>query len=281
MEMSDSSRLGIQSGRLSPRPWPELKRFPFETWEKEFYLAAEIGYKTIEWVFDEERYADNPLWSSNGRKRITTLIQAANILVNSICADYFLKNPFFRGDSNAQKRGLAMFRHLLENAHQIGASLVVLPLIENSDFKDDSDREYLITALQSLDTLLSQYKIRIGLETNMSVRQDKALLDDIASGNIGLVYDLGNHASVGHDYYSAVSELFDSIINIHIKDRFVGGPSVFVGSGDVDFVGVLEILSKKNFSGDYIMEAYFEDDHFGTAKKNYEFIELLIKGALR
>ena len=48
-----TSRIGIMQGRLSKPLNGKIQSFPLNTWEKEFYLAKEIGFELIEWVLDE------------------------------------------------------------------------------------------------------------------------------------------------------------------------------------------------------------------------------------
>ena len=55
-----TSRIGIMQGRLSRPLNGRIQSFPINTWEKEFYLAKEIGFELIEWVLDEN-IKDNPI----------------------------------------------------------------------------------------------------------------------------------------------------------------------------------------------------------------------------
>lgn len=270
--MSNANRIGIQLGRLSPRPWPALKRFPFETWRTEFSLASRIGYNTIEWVFDEERYFENPLWSREGRSEIFALSLRESVLVDSVCADYFLKNPFFRGDNAEREARLSLFKELLEKGSEVGVHVVVLPVIESSELRDDEERTRLVDGIEKCLSILDRHDMKIALETNYSVEEDKGLLALFDEAPIGLVYDLGNHASMGHDCAADVKELGERITNVHVKDRKAQGPSVFLGSGDVDFSATMAALNSFGFGGDYIMEAYFEDDPVGTAEDNYHLV---------
>ena len=54
---------GIMQGRLTPSQGKGIQFFPFDHWEKEFELGAMIGINEVEWIFDYDRFEDNPLWS--------------------------------------------------------------------------------------------------------------------------------------------------------------------------------------------------------------------------
>ena len=47
-----TSRIGIMQGRLSRPLNGRIQSFPINTWEKEFYLAKEIGYSLVKFLND-------------------------------------------------------------------------------------------------------------------------------------------------------------------------------------------------------------------------------------
>ena len=88
------NKIGIIQGRLSPRPYPKLQAFPIESWQQEFKYAKELGYDFIEWIFEDNRYQENPIWTAQGREKIKQCIKETGVTVESVCADFFLENPF-------------------------------------------------------------------------------------------------------------------------------------------------------------------------------------------
>lgn len=61
---------GIMQGRLTKPKGRGIQFFPFENWENEFWIAKEIGLNEIEWIFDFDNFKENPLWTSEGRKKL-------------------------------------------------------------------------------------------------------------------------------------------------------------------------------------------------------------------
>ena len=55
-----SFKIGITQGRLSKPTDGKIQSFPKNSWENEFYLAKDIGFKLIEWVLDDN-IKDNPI----------------------------------------------------------------------------------------------------------------------------------------------------------------------------------------------------------------------------
>ena len=52
------NKIGIMQGRLSKQKGIRIQEFPRDTWEQEFEKAKDIGFDTIEWIFDSK---DNPM----------------------------------------------------------------------------------------------------------------------------------------------------------------------------------------------------------------------------
>ena len=54
-------QLGIMQGRLTPPKGRGIQFFPFDYWENEFWMAKELELDEIEFIFDYDRYDQNPL----------------------------------------------------------------------------------------------------------------------------------------------------------------------------------------------------------------------------
>ena len=55
-------------GRLSSRKDNRIQSFPTKYWEKEFEIASDIGFDSIEWVIDDDGIDDNPISSKKSKK---------------------------------------------------------------------------------------------------------------------------------------------------------------------------------------------------------------------
>ena len=67
--------IGIIQGRLTPSRGRGLQFSPFEEWKQEFHVGKEIGIQEIEWIFDYERYEENPIWTETGCWEICEVIE--------------------------------------------------------------------------------------------------------------------------------------------------------------------------------------------------------------
>src|SRR5258706_1915757 len=140
-----SSRIGIMQGRLSPRPQGKLQAFPWASYADEFPKAARLGFHSIEWIFEAERWEQNPLWTDAGRAEIRALSKASGVAVQSVCADYFMLERL-AGESYAElAKNREVLARLIEAARFVGADRILVPLLETAAL-DTSDKEREIVA---------------------------------------------------------------------------------------------------------------------------------------
>lgn len=270
------NRIGIIQGRLSARPYPKLQAFPWNTWEKEFEYARAIGFDFIEWIFEEKNYLFNPIWTEEGRTQIKKTITESGVPVNSVCADYFLENPFFRRKGYTLQHNISILEELIKSVKDIGASVILLPVLEKAEIRCEEDKNILATAISEVIPLLEELKISLGFETELPVDQYLDLVTRFHSQYVGVYYDAGNCTFCGHDMKYDMEILKNHVINVHVKDRKRGGASVFLGTGDTNFSEGIPCLMRNGFEGDFVLQTYFEDDFLGEASKNMKYIKNLL-----
>lgn len=272
------NEIGIMQGRLSPRPYPKLQAFPARTWKKEFKFAKEIGYDYIEWIFEIDAYQSNPLWTKAGRNEIRRVVKETGLPVKSICADYFLERPFYRGKGYTFQENLCILEELIRNAAEIGAQKILLPVLEGAELRTEEEKETLVKALKRCVPLLEKYHVYLGLETELKAQKYKALCQYINHPFIGAYYDTGNCAACGYNMAEDMQILGEHLVCIHIKDRKIHGDSVFLGTGDTNLKGGVAVLHAQNYSRDFTLQTYFEDDHLGTARNSLAYMKRLLTG---
>lgn len=265
------NQIGIMQGRLSPRPKHRLQTFPWNCWQEEFQLARNCGFDTIEWLFEADEYRSNPLWT-NEVGTIERLIAETGVKVNSVCADYFMQNPLFVEPKSASRRNVAVLNELIEKSARIGVRVILIPVLEISELRTESDRVRLLENLQAPLRLAEELNIKIGLETELPADEYRIL---ILQGNheaLGVYYDSGNAAAKAYDIASDIRELGPLTCGIHIKDRKRGGASVRLGQGDAKFKEFFQTLKSINYEGPLVLQTAFGDDHVGDAKSQLAFV---------
>jgi L-ribulose-5-phosphate 3-epimerase len=267
--------VGLMQGRLTPPLGRGIQFFPFENWEKEFYAAKRIGLNEIEFVFDFYKYRENPLWSKKGRERIRNIISKTGIKINSICADYFMRRPFFRVSRKRYFSNIKILEALIKYASEIGASLIEIPLVDNSSIKGTEEERVFVNAIRSLLPLVEKNNVKIDFETDLPARKFRSLLNKFNHLLVGANYDTGNSAFLGYDSGVEVRALAGKIFNVHIKDKIYRGNTVKLGKGDVKFDKFFKSLKLTGYRGSYILQAARGKDgkEEQTIKKQIKFLE--------
>jgi hexulose-6-phosphate isomerase len=271
--------IGIMQGRLSEPKEQGIQFFPFDNWENEFVSAQEIGLNEIEFIFDFERYEENPLWSAAGIARINELVKETGVKVNHICADFFMRRPFFRVEEKIRQTNVEILKKLIIAAKQINARNIEIPLVDNSSIKTDEEKKILLQSLQEVLPAAQANNITISLETDLPPKKFLELLRECSSPTIKANYDSGNSSGLGYDHYEEVTTLGSYIKNIHIKDRIFGGTTVALGTGSADFDRFFQALKEINYQNGFILQAARgEDGREKETVKNYiQFVRGYIK----
>lgn len=247
--------IGMMQGRLTPPKGRGIQFFPFDNWEQEFIDAQKIGITSIEFIFDLERYQENPLWTDSGIARINELQKQTGVRVDCICLDYFMRSPFYRVDQETYQANIQMLKLLIERAMQIGAKTVEIPILDNASLKTDEEKSALIRAIRTALPIAEKNNILIGIEADLPPQKLVGLLNKINHPLVQAVYDSGNSASLGYNSEEEIRALTGKISSIQIKDRVRGGTTVDLGKGSTDFNKLFQSLKEATYRGNFILQS--------------------------
>lgn len=266
------NELGIMQGRLSPPVERRLQAFPWNSWEKEFAHARACGFDAIEWLFEAEDYEQNPLWTDAGVEKIQSLADETGVVVRSVCADYFIAQPFFRVGESERLRSVAVLNQLISRAAQLGIKVILVPILEENELQNEKEKVQLLESLRGPLELAGAHGIRLGLETELPATEYKELIEQGDHPALGVYYDVGNATARGYDPAADVRILSKHLCGIHIKDRKRNGPSVLLGQGDVNFSECFTALAEARYTGLLILQTAFGDDFLSIAKTHLSFV---------
>ena len=270
------NRIGIIQGRLSPRPFPKLQEFPRSTWRQEFDRAAALGFEYLEWIFEIEGYEDNPIWTSEGRSLIKKAISETGIPVASVCADYFLERPFYRCVGYTFEDNVEKLIKLIEHSAEIGASAILLPVLEGAEIRTEQEGESLVRAVRTCIPTLERCDVTLGFETELDASDYLRLCEVFDTPYVGAYYDTGNCAACGHDMATDMALLASHVVHVHVKDRLRHGPSVRLGSGDTNFIEGVPLLLDAGFQGNFTLQTYFGNDYIDDARNALGYMRTLV-----
>lgn len=265
--------IGVMQGRLVPQINGRIQAFPWERWREEFELARRHGFHSIEFVFEAGRFDENPIFTDNGAKEITDLIDRTSIQVSSICADYFMDHPFFRVASSERERSVEVLARLIEQAARVGAARVEIPCVDHASITSEEDRQALLKAVSRCLPVAERQAIELVFEASLPPAEFRDLLERFHHPLIKANYDTGNSASLGYDPTEELTTLDELVANIHIKDRVLHGATVPLGTGNADFPAVFSALSKIGYRGEFILQTARDPDDVGTAVRYRDFVK--------
>ena len=274
--MGLTNEIGIMQGRLSPRIDGKIQAYPASTWQKEFEIAQEIGYAAIEWIV-EKPVETNALMTDSGKAEIKKVIVSTGVRIDYVCADIFMQQPLVRMTEETKSQNKDYLLKILKNAKEVGAIGVEIPFVDNSSIKNEKEKQEFIEAMQDAFKLAKDLDIKISLETDLSPRAFKELLEQIDLDFIQANYDIGNSASLGFDPEEELDAYGQRILNVHVKDRKLGGTTVPLGTGNAKIDLVIQKLQEFGYSGGLTMQAARGVNDVETAKEQLNYVRNLLK----
>jgi hexulose-6-phosphate isomerase len=260
--------IGIMQGRLSP-PGARPQTFPMATWRDEFAQAQACGFDSIEWLISAADAEHNPLLLDAAT--VSGLAADSGVAVQTICADCFIERPFTPSAAGSRD-GVALLRRIAAGAAAVGAGVVTVPMLEGNAVASATELRDALATIASVRV----DGVRIAIECDLPAVD---LLAAIAGGDIAVCYDLGNAAAIGRDSTRELLALGDRVAVVHVKDRRRDGPSVPLGTGDVDFQGAFAALSAIGFAGPCILETPRGKIPLDAAARHLEFVRQHLAGS--
>jgi len=260
--MKQKTIYGIVQGRLIQSPKGELQWFPQKQWEKEFSLAADLGFSYIELIVEREHNPKNPVWDDDGIKKIKKLVLENKLILHAICTDYIINHNITKNRD--------VVEHVLNLIHQskrLGVEKLILPLFEESELNEKNSKNYRDLLIEIADEA-EKNKIKICLETILNGKQLISLFKDLNHKNISCVFDTGNRIAFGHNIYEDIKLLDKHIQHVHIKDKNMKNENVLLGTGNVNFLEVFRSLKAINYNGSYTFETHRGSNPIKTATYN-------------
>ena len=264
--------IGVMQGRLLPKYLDQYQAHPVKYWAKEFTLAKRIGLDCIEFILDYSESESNPLLSDEGIFEIQRVIDDTGIAIKTICADYFMEQPFHSTDKEIVEQSIEVLKKLLVASEQLGVTDIVIPCVDQSSLTNEVDKERFIFVIRSVLEDIESKNINLSLETDLPPKAFKRLLDQLKSKNITVNYDIGNSASLGFNSEEELDSYGYKISDVHIKDRMLGGGPVILGEGNANFEHFFKKLQQFKYTGPFIMQAYRDNEGISVFKKQLDWV---------
>ena len=253
MKFSDA-RIGFMQGRLSAMIDGKIQAFPWNSWRDEFSIARALQISLMEWTLDQENLYENPLMTEVGRTEIRALCCSNDIKIPSLTGDCFMQAPFWKSAGVTRIELEKDFIAVAQSCSELGISILVVPLVDNGRIDSIEQEAELIQFLESWENFFLSHKLKIAFESDFGPKELARFIKRLNPSVFGINYDIGNSAALGFDPTEEFYEYGDRIMNVHIKDRELGGTTVPLGSGNANFGIIFSELSRLNYQGNYILQ---------------------------
>jgi L-ribulose-5-phosphate 3-epimerase len=276
-----TNKIGFMQGRLSPLVDGKIQAFPWDSWQQEFPAAQNLGLGLMEWTLDQERLYQNPLLTPQGQEVIRRLCQAHRVAIPSLTGDCFMQAPFWKARGQ-DKAGLeADFIAIARACAEVGIEMIVVPLVDNGRLENETQQETLFAFMLAQVDLFRELGLRIIFESDFAPGELTRFISRLPADAFGVNYDIGNSAALGYKPEDEFSAYGLRIVNVHVKDRVLGGTTVPLGTGNADFPTVFRLLHEAAYAGYLIMQTAraMDDDHAGALRQYMGQIEAWAKGA--
>lgn len=248
------SDIGFMQGRLSPMVDGKIQAFPWTHWRDEFPAAQALGLSLIEWTLDHDRLAENPLMTQSGRAEIMALSKKHAVKVGSLTGDIFMQMPFWRVAGAERTQRLGEFDAVADACGALGIRFIVVPLVDNGAITSPEDEDVVVEEFSRRKDRLDQLNVSVIFEVDYAPQKLALFIDRLPTKTFGVNYDIGNSASLGYRPKEELDAYFPRILNVHVKDRKLGGTTVPLGTGNADLPGALQDLTARGYRGAYILQ---------------------------
>jgi hexulose-6-phosphate isomerase len=246
--------IGFMQGRLVDQIDGKIQAFPWDEWRVEFPRARQLGLTLIEWTLDDERMDANPFVDPACWEEVKRLSEDSGVKVRSLTGDCFMQAPFWKADGQERADRLAKLDRILAAAAALRTRYVVVPLVDAGRLESDGQQKLLLAELMPRHEFLVANSLQIIFETDYAPKRYREFIDCLPEDAFNVNYDTGNSASLGFDPQEEFECYGERIVNVHVKDRILGGTTVPLGTGNADFKAVFNGLADLGYAGDFILQ---------------------------
>ncbi len=241
-------------GRLCDQVEGKIQAFPWRDWETEFPIAKEINLNLMEWTLDQENLYENPLMNIKGREKISSLCDKYDMKIPSLTGDCFMQVPFWKFTNAVQKKLQSDFLAIATACSEVDIQMIVVPLVDNGRLENLSQEDDLVNFLISNISFFEKLNIKIIFESDFEPTELNRFISRLPIKIFGINYDIGNSAALGFNPLEEFDLYGNRIINVHVKDRLLGGTTVPLTNGNADFNKIFSLLRKISYKGNFILQ---------------------------
>lgn len=186
--------------------------------------------------------------------------------------------PFWKASGQARTDLQSDFMAICRACSAVGIRMIVVPLVDNGRLETVEQEDVLVDFLLSQTSFLAEQQLMVIFESDFSPLDLCRFIARFPIERFGINYDIGNSAALGHNVIDEFSAFGERIVNVHVKDRVLGGTTVPLTSGNADLPLVFSEMDKIGYSKNIILQTARakDNDHLGAISKYRDLIVSLM-----
>lgn len=272
-------RIGFMQGRLVDRVGGKIQAFPAEQWRDEFLAAQRLALGMMEWTLDHDAMEENPFCTSNGQDEILELGTRYGVRVPSLTGDCFMQAPFWKSQGAERTQRLHALDLVIASCARLKVQFIVIPLVDNGKLDNTKQTEVLVKHLLARAKTCERAGIKIVFESDYDPESLREFIALFPEEVFGVNYDIGNSASLGFNPLHEFTAYGSRVMNVHMKDRLIGGTTVPLGTGNAQFDKVMKGLALVSYGGNIILQTAraVDNDHAAVLARYAELTQQLME----
>jgi len=131
---------------------------------------------------------------------------------------------------------------------------MAVPLVDNGQLETSEQEDILVKFLMEQHSFFVENNLKIIFEIDYSPFEVTRFITALPKDSFGINYDIGNSAALGYNPLEEFAAFGPRVLNVHIKDRALGGSTVPLGKGNADFEAVFKALADLGYHGNFILQ---------------------------
>jgi hexulose-6-phosphate isomerase len=199
----------------------------------------------------------------------------------SLTGDIFMQMPFWRVAGAERDQRLVEFELVAEACAKVGIKFIVVPLVDNGAMNTQQEEAVVIAEFSKRAAWLQARGLAVVFECDYPPRKLSQFITRFPKTVFGINYDIGNSAALGYDSAEEIAACFPRILNVHVKDRKLGGTTVPLGTGNARLESTIGDLVRRGYRGFYILQTARAADgnHSGVLETYRDMVESWIEAA--
>jgi hexulose-6-phosphate isomerase len=192
--------------------------------------------------------------TADGQEKIRVLCRQHNVSIPSVTGDCFMQAPFWKVEGQVRADLQANFLAICRACAAVGIRMIIVPLVDNGRLETVEQENVLVEVLLAQQSFLAEHQLQVIFESDFTPLELARFIARLPAERFGINYDIGNSAALGFKPAQEFTAYGARVVNVHIKDRLLGGTTVPLKTGSADFDAVFNALAQHQYRGNFILQ---------------------------